>query len=140
MAKTNPADSSGPGRREARERAIALCYEAEAKSLTPVEILESLPAAPMAYTSALVTGFTEKAEEVDAVIETHSQGWSLRRMPAMDRAILRVGSYELAFREDVPMAVIIDEAVELAKDYSTEKSGRFINGVLAAVAAAVRPA
>jgi N utilization substance protein B len=80
------------------------------------------------------------SESIDAAISSHSRGWSIERMPALDRAILRVGVFELSERPDVPVAVVIDEAVRLAKRFSTDDSGRFVNGVLAAVARAVRPA
>ena len=69
----------------------------------------------------------------------HARNWQLSRMPALDRAILRLGAFELAHRPDVPTAAVINEAVELAKEYSTDDSGRFVNGVLSAVAADVRP-
>jgi N utilization substance protein B len=68
------------------------------------------------------------------LIVSHAKGWAIDRMPALDRAILRLGIYELLSRPDVPVAVVIDEAVELAKRFSTDDSGRFVNGVLAAVA------
>lgn len=136
MANMN---DDGPGRREARERAIALLYEAETKKCGPVEVLDDLPALPMVYTSDAIRGFGEHGDEIDQLIEEHSNGWRLARMPAMDRAILRIATWELIHRPDVPRAVVLDEAIDLAKDYSTENSGRFVNGVLAAVADAVRP-
>jgi N utilization substance protein B len=73
-------------------------------------------------------------------IVVHAKGWAIDRMPALDRAILRLAIFELTSRHDVPIAVVIDEAVELAKRFSTDDSGRFVNGVLAAVAKTARPA
>ena len=126
------------GRHEARERALHLLYEAEAKGVPPGEVLHDLPVAPDEFAVALVQGVHDHAEELDALVASHATGWRLDRMAAVDRALLRLGAFELAHRPDVPVAVVIDEAVELAKAYSTEDSGRFVNGVLAAVARDVR--
>lgn len=125
-------------RREARERAFMLLYEAEAKALTPSALLADLPVAPDDYTCAVVRGVEANSSEVDSLITRHAIGWALDRMPAVDRAVLRVATFELLGRPDVPTAVVLSEAVELAGEYSTDESGRFVNGVLASVAAAVR--
>jgi N utilization substance protein B len=127
-------------RSEARERAVHLLYEAEAREQTPAEVLAAQVLSPDAFTITLVGGIDENIDRIDALITSLARGWPLERMPAMDRAVLRLGTYELMCEPDVPTAVVIDEAVELAKRYSTEDSGRFVNGVLAAVAADVRPA
>lgn len=129
---------SGPGRHEARERAIALIYEAEAKEISPRELVENLPAEPMPYASLLTNGVSDYLDAIDELIEQHADGWRVARMPAVDRALLRVAVYELAWQPDVPVGAILNEAVELAKDYSTESSGRFVNGVLAALAEDLR--
>ena len=126
-------------RRRSRERAFELGYEAEAKGISLPELLAELPVAPEEYGLQLIEGLAERLGEVDPLVDEHSSGWALDRMPAVDRWILRIGTYELLAEGDVPFAVVIDEAVELAKEYSTEDSGRFVNGVLAAIAAAVRP-
>lgn len=128
----------GPGRHEARERAIELLYEADTRSAKPDEILEALPLDPDPYAAAAFTGVSEAQIRIDEVIEEFSTGWSVHRMPLVDRAILRLAVWELIDRPDVPIAVVLNEAVELAKDYSTERSPAFINGVLDAVAANVR--
>lgn len=128
----------GPGRHEARERAIELLYEAEARTAQPNEILEALPLDPDPYAEAAFTGVSGAQASIDALIEEFSTGWSVHRMPVLDRAILRLAVWELMARPDVPTAVVLDEAVELAKDYSTERSPAFINGVLDAIAANVR--
>ena len=127
-------------RREARERALSLLYEAETKGVAPAALLEELPVAPDAFAAALVAGVGERQADVDALISAHSIGWAVDRMPVVDRVLLRLGTYELLARPDVPTAVVISEAVELAGQYSTDESGRFVNGVLATIADEVRPA
>jgi N utilization substance protein B len=126
------------GRREARERAFSLLYEADTKSISPGSLLEELPVRPDAFTTALVEGVGAHLERIDALIAHHSIGWAVERMPAIDRALLRMATFELLEREDVPMAVAISEAVDLATEYSTDESGRFVNGVLSAIAGEVR--
>jgi N utilization substance protein B len=131
---------SGVGsRREARERALSLLYEAEAKGETPDQVLDALPLAPEPFAADLVSGVGEHREEVDALIRRFSKGWSLERMPAIDRTLLRIATYELGHRTDVPTGAVISEAVELAKRYSTDDSGKFVNGLLARIAREVRP-
>jgi N utilization substance protein B len=127
-------------RREARERALSLLYEAETKDLPPAALLAELPVPPDPFASKLVVGVGERSREIDRLIAEHAIGWALDRMPAIDRAVLRIAVYELLALADVPTAVVLSEAVELASSYSTEESGRFVNGVLASVAAEVRPA
>ena len=126
-------------RRQARERALSLLYEAEAKSVTPADLLASLPLEPAPFAADLVSGVDRHGAEVDDFIRRFSRGWALERMPAVDRALLRIGVFELLHRPDVPTGAILSEAVELASRYSTEESGRFVNGVLAQIARDVRP-
>jgi N utilization substance protein B len=126
-------------RRRSRERALELAYEAESKGILPADLLEELAVAPTDFAVKLVEGVTEYLDEVDRLVSENSSGWAIDRMPVVDRCILRIGTYELLAELDVPVAVVIDEAVELAKEYSTEDSGRFVNGVLAAIADIVRP-
>ena len=123
----------------ARERALELLYEADAKAATVDEILAGLPVRPDAYAIDVVTGVSENAAPIDELISRLAPDWPIERMPTVDRAVLRLGVYELGQRPDVPTAVILDEAVALAKRYSTEESGRFVNGVLAAAAKELRP-
>ena len=130
-----------PGaRRRARERALELLYEAEAKDLRPAQLLAELPVAPEEYASRLVFGVERRVEEINRLLARHATGWTIERMPVVDRCLLQMATYELLDEGDVPVAVVLDEAVELAKTYSTEDSGRFVNGVLSAVATEVRPA
>ena len=126
-------------RREARERAVSLLYEAEAKNVSPQVVLNELPLPAEPFTAELVAGVGEHLDELDDLLRAHAVDWRLERMPAIDRALLRLGGYELAHRPDIPVGAVISEAVELAKQYSTDESGRFVNGMLSAIAAKVRP-
>lgn len=125
-------------RREARERALALCYEVEATGESVDTVLAELPAPPDEYTVELVRGVGEHCDELDGWLRTYSERWAVERMPAVDRALLRIGSYELAWHPDLPTGVVIDEAVELARQYSTGESGRFVHALLARIADQVR--
>jgi len=125
-------------RREARERALALLYEAEAKSLTPAEVVAALPAPAEPFAKELVIGIGEHADRIDGLLRRYARNWDLERMPALDRALLRMGVFELAYRPDVPIGAAISEAVELAKRYSTDDSGKFVNGMLSRIAEEVR--
>lgn len=137
----DPTDASaGVGRREARERAVQLCYEAEQRDLGLTEVLAEQIVDPEPYTDALVSGVGRHQAQIDGVLSRFAKGWTVDRMPALDRAILRVGVYELGHEPEVPTAVVLNEAVELANSYSTDDSGRFVNGVLAAAARELRPA
>jgi N utilization substance protein B len=128
-----------PGeRRRSRERALELLYEAESKGVVAVELLAELQVQPEPYATELIRGVVERAAAIDELIVRHAKEWALDRMPVVDRQLLRAATFELIARPDVPTAVVLDEAVELAKSYSTENSGRFVNGVLAAIAANVR--
>ena len=125
-------------RHAARERALSLLYEAESKGIPPHQVLHELPVPPDPFTTDLVEGVGSRLAEIDSLIADHSIGWALDRMPSLDRAVLRLATYELLARSDVPTAVILSEAVELAGSYSTEESGRFVNGVLSSVASVIR--
>jgi len=128
-----------PSRRQARERALSLLYESDMKGVAPGDVLASLPVAPAPFASDVVAGVGQHADEVDGYIRRFARGWALERMPALDRALLRMAVYELVHRPDVPTGAVLSEAVELATRYSTEESGRFVNGVLAQIAKEVRP-
>jgi N utilization substance protein B len=132
-----PTDALG-SRRESRERALSMLYEADLKGRPPGEVLAALPVAPDDFTIGLVNGVNDTLDELDGLIRRFSRGWSLERMPVIDRALLRIAIFELSHLPDVPTAVVISEAVELAKQYSTDDSGRFVNGMLSAIAAEVR--
>lgn len=124
------------GRHRARRQAIEICYQADLLGEHPMEVLETWEEAGREvapFARELVAGVAERRQELDRLIEAHAEGWSIARMPSVDRTILRVACYELRYRPDVPQAVAIDEAVEAAKELSTEDSGRFVNGVLGAI-------
>ncbi|UXA20197.1 transcription antitermination factor NusB [Mycobacterium sp. SMC-4] len=129
------------GRHQARKRAVDLLFEAEARGMTPAAVAESRNAladkgdasALNPYTVTVARGVSEHAAHVDDLISAHLQGWTLDRLPAVDRAILRVAVWELLHAEDVPEPVAVDEAVELAKELSTDDSPGFVNGVLGQV-------
>lgn len=127
------------GRREARERALSLLYEAESKECTPGEVLAALPVPPDQYAADVVAGVGDHQEAIDALISRYARDWTIDRMPAIDRNLLRMAVFELQHRPDVPIAVVISEAVELAQSYSTEESGRFVNGMLSRLAEELRP-
>jgi transcription antitermination protein NusB len=127
------------GRHQARKRAVDLLFEAEARGLSAAEVAdgrsvlaETQPdvAALHPYSETVARGVTEHAAHIDDLISSHLQGWTLARLPAVDRAILRVAVWELLHAQDVPEPVAVDEAVELAKELSTDDSPGFVNGVL----------
>ncbi len=126
-------------RSEARERALALLYEAEAKTMSGAEVLAALPVPADPLAVMLVEGVDAARGEIDTILRESAKGWTLERMPVIDRTVLRIACYELMYRPDVPVAVILNEAVQLAKDYSTDDSGRFVNGMLATISRRLRP-
>jgi N utilization substance protein B len=125
-------------RHQARERALTLLYEAELKGTTPAEVLDELPMAPDPYTIMLVRSVEARGSEIDAMVDGAAIDWDIERMAVVDRNVLRVAVAELLERPEVPTAVILNEAVELASAYSTDDSGRFVNGVLATLAGHIR--
>ncbi len=126
-------------RRQARERALSLLYEAESKDVAPAAVLAALPVEPDAFAVEVVTGVGLHMGELDGLITGYAKDWTIERMPALDRALLRMGIFELLHRPDVPTGAVISEAVELAQRFSTDESSRFVNGMLARIAEAVRP-
>jgi N utilization substance protein B len=130
------------GRHAARKRAVDLLFEAEARGLTAAEIADGRNTLAEGdtevstlnpYTVTVARGVTEHAAHIDDLISAHLQGWTLERLPAVDRAVLRVAVWELLHADDVPEPVAVDEAVELAKSLSTDDSPGFVNGVLGQV-------
>lgn len=124
-------------RSKARKRAVDLLYEADLRGLDAVALAAervALADPPVSdYTVELIEGVAAHRGPIDEALSTYAEGWTLLRMPGVDRAILRLGLYELRYRPDIPDAVAIDEAVELAKSLSTDESPRFVNGVLARI-------
>jgi transcription antitermination protein NusB len=124
-----------PARSKARKRALDILFESEQRSVDPLRTLAERVAAadpPVApHTADLVEGVQANRDRIDELLETYAEGWTLDRMPAVDRNILRLGAYELLWRDDVPDNVAISEAVSLARDLSTDDSPGFVNGLLA---------
>jgi N utilization substance protein B len=122
--------------------ALDAIFAADMRKQNPVELLEATASGQadrqnqdeiVGYATQIVSGITELHAEIDERIASFSHKWSIERMPAVDRAILRVAVWEILFNEEVPDPVAISEAVELAKEYSTEESGLFVNGLLSAI-------
>jgi len=131
-------------RTKARKRALDVLYSADVRRQAPSEALaaEEARAAGQpdrrvvwAYAAELVQGVIDRGAEIDEQLRTYSRDWPLERMPAIDRALLRIGAWEILFNPDVPDGVAIAEAVELAGELSTEDSARFVNGVLGRISA-----
>ena len=125
-------------RHQARERALEILYEADLKGETPAAIADALGVPLDPLTSELVRAVTSRRTEIDELIDGAAIGWDLARMAVVDRNVLRLAVAELLERPDVPTAVVLDEAVALASAYSTDDSGRFVNGVLATLATRLR--
>ncbi|GHD39843.1 transcription antitermination factor NusB [Mycetocola manganoxydans] len=132
-------------RSKARKRALDILYGADLRDLSLRDALtveaqrassEPQREASWLYARDIVDGIIDNAEEIDEQIETYAQGWTLARMPAVDRAILRIGVWEVLFNDEIPAAVAIDEAVESAKTLSTDDSAGFVNGLLGKIAQA----
>jgi N utilization substance protein B len=125
-------------RSDARERALYLLYEAHSKGIAPAATIDIQVLEPDELTQELVRGVDNHLPRLDELIAAKAKGWTLTRMPVLDLSVMRLAVFELVERPHVPTAVVLNEAVELAKRYSTDDSGRFVNGVLAAIAADVR--
>jgi len=134
-------------RTKARKRALDILYGADVRQETISDGLERESRRALDeperqsswdYARQIVEGVVEHRAEIDELIETYAQGWSIERMPAVDRAILRIGIWELAHNPDIPSGVAIAEAVEAASVLSTEDSAGFVNGLLGRIATAVR--
>jgi transcription antitermination protein NusB len=124
-------------RSKARKRALDILYESDLRQTDPVatvgeRVARADPPVPE-YAVELVEGVSGNRARIDEIISAYAEGWTLDRMPTIDRNVLRIGVYELLWREDIPDVVAIDEAIELAKSLSTEDSPRFVNGVLARI-------
>ena len=124
-------------RTKARKRAVDVLYEADVRGGDRLAVLRDRietanPPVPE-HTVRLVEGVAEHAGRIDELIDRHASGWTLERLPDVDRAILRMATFELLWADDVPDVVVIDEAVELAKTLSTDDSPAFVNGVLGAI-------
>lgn len=132
-------------RRRAREAALSILYQLEFHPGKLEELLQSFwaddpPTSEVqTFTEELIRGTLEHAEKIDALITQYAEHWSFPRIALVDRNILRVATYELLFRKDIPEKVILNEAIEIAKLYGSEDSGRFVNGILDRIRAVTRP-
>ena len=126
-------------RTKARKRALDVLFEADQRGLDPLTVLARRIAEPGTqapvpqYSVDLVEGVVGHLERIDEVLATHSHGWTVARMPAVDRSLLRVGAWEILYNDEVPDAVAVSEAVTLAEELSTDESPSFVNGLLARV-------
>jgi N utilization substance protein B len=125
-----------PARTKARRLALDMLYAAELRDVSPLDLLKERQRDPRDEISEydhavrLIEGVDSRRERIDELIATYAVGWTLDRMPAVDRNLLRIGAYELLWVDDVPDGVAISEAVALATELSTDESPRFINGLL----------
>lgn len=135
-------------RAKARKRALDMLYIADVRQVPIADVLaeetrraaaQPQRASSWPYAEQIVRGVADDRAELDALIEQHAVGWTLARMPAVDRAILRLGAWELRSNPEIPVAVAISEAMELASVLSTDDSAPFVNGVLGSIAESVRP-
>lgn len=124
-------------RGKARKRALDLLYASEMRSESAIVALDRAIEAGEGptndYTGVLVRGVVENQARIDELLSEYSQGWTLARMPAVDRNVLRLGVFELLFVDDVPDAVAVSEAISLVRDLSTDESPTFVNGILGAI-------
>lgn len=129
----NPARANS-SRSKARRRALDILFESEQRSVSPLAAInarrEKTDQIINPYTVDLVEGVMATQDVIDEYLQSYAQGWTLERMPAVDRVILRIGTWELLHNDDVPDAVAVSEAVELAKMLSTDESPQFVNGLL----------
>lgn len=121
-------------RNKARKRAFQILFEADQRKVDLAVVLadwtrrDEPPVS--AYTKQLVEGYLEHSGRIDDLLGTYAMGWTLDRMPSVDRSVLRIGTYELLWEDEVPDPVVLDEAVELVKEFSTDESPGFVNGLL----------
>lgn len=135
-----------PARRKARKRALDVLYEADLRGLGPTQVLtEYVTRLPeprpehMAYATTLVEGVAAHWDRIDELIASYAEGWTLERMPPVDRNLARIAVFELLWVDDVDHPVAITEAVELARQMSTDDSPRFLNGILGRIADFAHP-
>lgn len=118
--------------------ALSVLYEAELSGATPTEVAAAQPIKLEPFPTKLVEGIEHRQADIDELLESFAKGWTVDRMPVIDRLVLRIACFELAYTPDVPAGVVMSEAVELASQYSTEKSAPFVNGLLARIRDEVR--
>lgn len=134
-------------RTKARKRAVDALFAADLREVSAGQMLEETERLSeqrdeqveiFAYAKLCVDGVTTHGADIDDMLETYAQGWTIARMPALDRAILRLGVWEILYNDDIPDAVAVDEAVEIAKEFSTDDSPGFVNGLLSKIVSTKR--
>ncbi|MFM5903989.1 MAG: transcription antitermination factor NusB [Microbacteriaceae bacterium] len=134
-------------RTKSRKRAVDALFAADVREVAASQMLDDAKIQNadrqnqdqiFEYAKSIVDGVTEHLADIDTYLEAYSQGWTLERMPALDRTIMRVAVWEILYNDDIPDGVAIDEAVELAKEYSTDDSPSFVNGLLHKVSSTKR--
>jgi len=125
-------------RREAREEALAVLYQAELTGDAVDDALASRDVAPSDYAIEIAEAVDDRRDDLDALLGRHLKNWRVERMPLVDRVIARIAAWELSHRDDIPTGAVLSEAVEIATQYCGEQSPRFLNGVLSSVADEVR--
>ena len=130
-----------PSRRKSRRRALDVLYQADLRGISALDVLRDMIARMgadipehMGYAVLVVEGVWQHAERIDELISTYAEGWTLDRMPVVDRNLCRIAVFELLYRDDIDDAVAISEAVELAEELSTDESPKFVNGLLGRIA------
>ena len=130
-----------PARRKARKRALDVLYEADMRDLPPAQVLvsyldriEKPRPDHLDYTIGLIEGVAQNLDRIDELIASYAEGWTIDRMPVVDRSLARIAVYELLYVAEIDDPVAISEAVELAKQMSTDDSPRFLNGILGRIA------
>jgi len=124
-------------RSKARKRALDILYESDSRDMVPTDLLDQRVAAddpPVNdYTALLVRGVADNSARIDELLSTYADGWTLERMPTVDRNVLRLGVFEVLYVDEVPDAVAVSEALNLVRDLSTDESPTFVNGVLGSI-------
>jgi N utilization substance protein B len=135
------APEFNPSRRKSRRRALDVLYSADLRDASPSAVLSETLARmggdvppPMGYATELVEGVVAHADRIDELLASYAEGWTLDRMPVIDRNLARIAVYEMVYRDDIDDVVAISEAVALAEELSTDSSPRFLNGLLGRIA------
>jgi transcription antitermination protein NusB len=135
-----------PSRRKSRRRALDVLYQADIRDMSPRQVLNDTLARMgaqrpdhMEYAVTIVDGVADHASRIDELISSYAEGWTLERMPIVDRNLCRIAVYELLYNDEIDDAVAISEAVELARELSTDDSPRFVNGLLGRIAEYATP-
>ncbi|MGA1332358.1 MAG: transcription antitermination factor NusB [Ilumatobacteraceae bacterium] len=138
MAEDDDWNRDFDPRSDARERALNVLFEADLRSCSTADVTARIQVPLDDLTTVLIDGVSAHREQIDQLISTHSHSWTIDRMATTDRNVMRIATFELLGRPEIPTAVVLNEAVGLAKRYGTDDSGKFVNGMLSAIARTVR--